>query len=56
MIPLKYAFLFGDIIFLLIWLAFFWQAPGVRKKMLLMSALIGATSIISAYYWWTIDW
>ena len=30
--------------------------PDLRREMLVMSLLIGAFSVVTAYYWWTYDW
>jgi hypothetical protein len=40
----------------MLWTVFFLMRKDLRKEMLVMSTGIGLLSIMTAYYWWTIDW
>jgi len=55
-IPHTYAYLFGALLFMLIWLVLFWYREDLRKEMLVMSIILGFVSVATAYYWWTYDW
>lgn len=56
MVDYKYAYLVGNIICLLIWVGLYWYRKDVRREMIFMSILIAFSSVITAYFWWTIDW
>lgn len=55
-IPSEFVYLFATIPFCLIWVSIFLIRKDLRKGMLLMSLMIGFLSVITSYYWWTIDW
>lgn len=54
--PYQYAYLVGSSVCLLVWLIFFLARKDLRKEMLVMSVLLGGVSVITAHYWWTVDW
>jgi hypothetical protein len=54
--PLCYAYLAGSIALFTIWLIFFLVRKDLRKEILTMSWLIGILSVVTGYYWWTVDW
>lgn len=56
MLAEKYGYLIGTLVFLVIWTALFLYRKDLRKEMLFMSSLIGILSVITAYWWWTVDW
>ena len=56
MVPLQYAYLFGDLSFLAVWIIFYIVCANVRREMITMSLLIGIVSVLTAYFWWTSDW
>ncbi len=56
LLPLEYAYLAGALALCVVWSAFFFVRKDVRKEMLVMSALIGVLSVVTAQYWWTVDW
>lgn len=53
---MKFAFLFGNIIQLVIWLVLYYNRKDLRKQILFNSVLFGFFSLLSAYLWWTVDW
>ncbi len=50
------AYLMSTIALLIVWAIFFFIRKDTRKEMIVMSFLIGAMSVITAHYWWTVDW
>jgi hypothetical protein len=56
MVPPQFLYLVGCIPLLIMWVIFFIRRKDLRPEMLIMSIFIGAVSVASAYYWWTIDW
>ncbi len=56
MVSLHHAYIIGDAIFFLVWLPLFLFYKNTRQEILIMGLLIGGMSVITAYYWWTIDW
>ena len=42
--------------FCIVWLFIFFKRKDLRQEMILMSLIIGVLSMITSYYWWTIDW
>ncbi len=50
------AYLMSTIVLLIIWFVFFLIRKDVRKEMVIMSLLIGILSVVTAHYWWTVDW
>jgi hypothetical protein len=55
MIPLKYAYLVGDLIFFIPWAILFWHRKDLRKEMLVMGLFAAVASFTTAYFW-TTDW
>lgn len=56
MIHPDYIYLFAATLFLIPWVAFFALRQDLRKGMLVVSLFIGVLSVVTAHYWWTIDW
>jgi hypothetical protein len=56
MVPLQYAYLVGDVVFLAIWLVLYAVRADIRREMVVMSFIIGVVSVLTAYFWWTHDW
>lgn len=56
MFSLKFIYLVSLIPFALIWILLFYLRKDLRKEMIFMSLLIGILSVITSYYWWTLDW
>ena len=56
MLSLKYAYLLGTIIFLIIWLILYLHRKDLRKEMIVMSMLVAILGMFSEYLWWTHDW
>jgi hypothetical protein len=42
--------------FCLIWIFIFSVRKDLRQEMLFMSTIIGVLSLMTTYYWWTVDW
>lgn len=55
MIPNKYAYFVGCLLFFIPWAVLFWHRKDLRKEMLIMGLIAGVVSQISAYAW-TADW
>ncbi|MFH0755430.1 MAG: lycopene cyclase domain-containing protein [bacterium] len=55
-IPLNLVYLVSLIPVCLIWVVLFIAGKYTRREMLIMSVIIGLISLVSSYYWWTIDW
>jgi hypothetical protein len=51
-----YAYLAATLPLLVIWIVFYALRKDIRKEMLVVSILVGLLSVITAHYWWTIDW
>ncbi len=54
--PLEYLYLLATLPVLIIWLIFFLLRRDLRKEMIELSILIGVLSVLTSYYWWTVDW
>ncbi len=52
----RFVYLVALIPFCLIWALIFSIRKDLRKEMLFMSTIIGILSLLSSYYWWTVDW
>src|SRR3989338_6234392 len=52
----RYAYFIATLPALAIWLYFYVKREDLRREMLVISALIGLLSIVTSYYWWTVDW
>ncbi|MFA6300902.1 MAG: lycopene cyclase domain-containing protein [Candidatus Paceibacterota bacterium] len=52
----QYVYLIALTPFCLIWVLIFLKRKDLRQEMLLMSIMIGIVSLLTSYYWWTIDW
>lgn len=55
-VPYKFSYLVGTVIFFIPWLILFIHRKDVRQEMLFMGTLFALGSALSAYLWWTIDW
>ena len=55
LIPHKYAYLVGTLIFFIPWLILFWHRKDLRKEMIVMSIIASFAGISTAYFW-TQDW
>ncbi len=55
MIPTKYAYISGCLIFLSIWALLFWHRKDLRREMLVMSLIFAFGSLLSAHFWLR-DW
>ena len=55
-ISIQYAYFFGSMVLLLPWLGLYLLGKRVRREMLIMSLIIGVLSVLTAYFWWTLDW
>lgn len=56
MIPLRFAYLVGDLVFLAIWLLLYYHRKDLRREMWAMSIFIALAGVIAEYYMWTKDW
>lgn len=56
MVPLKYIYLLGTTISLIIWLILYFHRKDLRKEMIIMSILVAILGLFSEYLWWTHDW
>lgn len=54
--PFDYAYAVAIIPLLFVWGYFFISRKDLRREMVVMSLGIGLLSLVTAYYWWTIDW
>jgi len=52
----KFVYLIALIPFCVLWLLIFLKRKDLRQEMLVMSLLIGVLSVVTSYYWWTVDW
>jgi hypothetical protein len=52
----QHVYLLALIPFVIIWTFLFRKREDVRKEMLVMSLVMGVLSVITSYYWWTVDW
>lgn len=55
-IPYKYAYLFGSLYLLAIWLFFYWRIPEIRKTLLFFSLSIAWLCMMAEYLWFLKDW
>lgn len=55
MIPNKYAYMFGCLLFFIPWAILFWHRKDLRKAMFIMGCVGAVGSLITAQYW-TVDW
>ncbi|MEK7447533.1 MAG: lycopene cyclase domain-containing protein [Patescibacteria group bacterium] len=55
MIPNRYAYMTGCLIFFIPWTILFWKRKDLRREMLVMGLIAGIVSYASAYFW-TMDW
>ncbi len=56
LIPQKYAYLVGTLVFLIIWILLYKHRKDLRKEMIAMSIFIAIAGVIAEYLWWTADW
>lgn len=52
----RFVYIIATIPFIALWLFIFLKRRDLRQEMLLMSLIIGILSLLTSYYWWTIDW
>lgn len=52
----RFVYLIALIPLCVVWVFIFYKRKDLRQEMLLMSVIIGILSVITSYYWWTIDW
>lgn len=52
----KFVYLIALIPFCIVWLLIFFKRKDLRQEMLTMSLLIGIVSVLTSYFWWTVDW
>lgn len=55
-IPYHYAYFFGSLYLLAIWLFFYWRIPEIRKTLLFFSLSIVWLGLIAEYLWFLKDW
>lgn len=55
MIPNKYAYLTGCLLFFIPWAALYWHRKDLRRAMLIMGVIGAFGSLLTARYW-TVDW
>ena len=56
LIPYRYAYLFGSLYLLAIWLFFYWRIPEIRKTLIFFSLSIAWLGLIAEYFWFLKDW
>lgn len=56
MIPTRFAYLTGTLLFSAVWLIIFILRPDLRKAIWVMSFLTAFSGLIPEYFWWTKDW
>ncbi len=56
LVSVHYTYLLALIPFGIIWILIFLKRKDLRKEMYTMSLIIGVLSVITSYYWWTVDW
>lgn len=55
-IPDQFVYLIASFSMAPIWVYLYWSRRDLRKEILVMSMLIGVMSVVTSYYWWTLDW
>ena len=56
MIPIKYAYLVGTIVFFIPWLILFLMRKDLRREMLIGSVSIAIVSFLTSLFLFTVDW
>lgn len=56
MLPLKYAYLVGSLVFLVFWILLYIHRKDLRREMWVTSITVAIVSVATAHYWWTVDW
>jgi len=52
----KFVYIIALVPFCAVWIIIFIKRKDLRQEMLVMSLLIGILSVVTSYYWWTVDW
>jgi len=52
----QFAYLFGDLLFLIIWLVLFIYRKDLRKEMMYMGVFVGLAGALAEKYWYAVDW
>jgi hypothetical protein len=55
-IPYQYAYFWGSLYLLAIWLFFYWRIPEIRKLLLFFSLSIVWLGLLAEYFWFLRDW
>ena len=55
-IPYQFAYFWGSLYLLAIWLFFYWRLPGIRRIFLFFSLSIVWLGLIAEYFWFLRDW
>lgn len=56
MLPYRYTYLFGSLVFFIPWLILFIHRPDLRKQIISMSLITAIVGILAEYFLWTKDW
>lgn len=56
LIPYRYAYLVGALIFMIPWIILYWHRKDLRREMIGMSIIFAAAGYASEHFWWTLDW
>jgi len=55
-VPFSYTYFIGTLLFMIPWVFIFATRKDLRREMIAISILGGVVSVITGYWWWTIDW
>lgn len=55
-VPFTYTYLIGSLLFMIPWIFIYATRKDLRYEMITVSILGGVVSVITGYWWWTIDW
>jgi len=55
-IPLNFVYLVAIMPMVIIWLVLFFLRKDLRKEIWIISIYMAFLSVVTAHYWWTIDW
>lgn len=56
MLPQRYSYFFGTLLFFIPWIILFYLRRDLRKQMLVMSLFFAVVGLLAEYLWWTSDW
>ena len=56
LIPLNFVYLVATLPMIVIWVIIFFLRKDLRREILVMSIFMTFVSVITSYYWWTVDW